>query len=189
MSPALWRNEELMESRERPKFTGVFTYRDPQGRFTLRFPSDWHLFELDQQLDGVLYSPHTVDPQTWVSIWVQKLEDAVVAEDAEDLQAGVDEGLAGLPECVVLTANNDVMGNLVRFERVYTFREGGAVRKRKAWLLYVSNLTIVLTFQGESEEEYEHWFAMANYSFNTFILPESLWFAADRDLNPHGIVM
>ena len=103
--------------------------------------------------------------------------------------SATDEALAAMPECEVLTANNDALGNLVRIERIYTFRDGDAIRKRKVWMLYVSQWNIVLTFQGETIEEYHHWFAMANYTFNSFNLPEALWFAADRDLNPHGIAI
>jgi len=37
---------------------------------------------------------------------------------------------------------------------------------------------------------YDYWFAMANYSYATFHLPEALWFATDRDLvgaaHPHS---
>jgi hypothetical protein len=176
-----------MSARERPKFTGVRTYLDPQGRFTMRFPTDWHRFELENNLDGFLYSPQAENPQTWVSVWLSHLDDVVVAEDLDELRAGADEGLSQLSDYQALTSNNDALGNLVRLERIYTFREGDVVRKRKVWMLYVAQWSYVITYQGENEEEYHHWFAMANYCFNAFNLPEALWFAADRDLNPHGI--
>ena len=178
-----------MEGRERPKFTGVSTYKDAHGRFSFRYPTDWNTFELENDLDGVLLSPQANEPQTWFSIWTQRLDDVVVADDLEELRVATDEALAALPECEVLTANNDALGNLVRIERIYTFRDGDAIRKRKVWMLYVSQWNIVLIFQGETIEEYHHWFAMANYTFNSFNLPEALWFAADRDLNPHGIAI
>ena len=81
-----------------------------------------------------------------------------------------------------------MLGNLIRCERIYTFREGageqgaGAVRKRKQWLLYVDTWLICLTWQGSSVAEYEYWFAMANHSFLTFELPQALWFYTDREL-------
>jgi hypothetical protein len=108
-----------------------------------------------------------------------------VAEDLEHLRLGVSEGLAQLADCKVEAASEVVLGNLIKFERVFTFRVDGAVRKRKLWMLYVDKWLIVLTWQGSSEEEYEYWLAMANYSFATFNLPEALWFATDRDLGGH----
>jgi hypothetical protein len=39
-----------------------------------------------------------------------------------------------------------------------------------------------LTLHGSSPEENQYWFAMANYAFLTFEIPEALWFATDRDL-------
>jgi hypothetical protein len=50
----------------------------------------------------------------------------------------------------------------------------------------VDKWQIALTYQGSSPEEYEYWFALANYSFATFTIPEALWFATDRDLIGYG---
>jgi uncharacterized protein YndB with AHSA1/START domain len=49
----------------RPRFIGVDTYCDPHGRFTFRYPTDWHRFELDNGLEGVLFSPEREDPKTF----------------------------------------------------------------------------------------------------------------------------
>ena len=172
-----------MATRQPPRFTGVHTYRDPQGRFSVRFPTDWHTFELSDNRDGFMVSPEAENPQTWFAIWLMPLEHAVVAEDMEDLQRGVEEGLAQLPECNVEAASNDNLSNLLKFERIFTFRDGDAVRKRKLWILYVDKWMYVLTFQGANVEEYHYWLAMVNYSYDTFTLPEALWFATDRDLS------
>jgi hypothetical protein len=75
-----------------------------------------------------------------------------------------------------------VLGNLVKFEHVFTFRDGEATRKWRQWQLYVDHWLMVATFQGESPEEYDYWFPIANHSFLSFTLPEQLWFAVDRDL-------
>jgi len=144
--------------------------------------------------EGFGFAPDMRDPATVFTVWAAPLGESVVAEDLDDLQAGVDEGLQALEDCTVEAAGNTVLGNLIRFERIYTFRERqgagdpndpndpGVVRKRKQWLLYVDKWLICLTWQGSSVEEYRYWFAMANQSFLTFELPTALWFYTDREL-------
>jgi hypothetical protein len=133
--------------------------------------------------EGFGFGPNPEDPQTLFTVWASPLPESVVAEDFDDLRAGVDEGLAALRDCSVEQAADDTLGNLIKFERVYTFREGEATRKRKQWLLYVDRWLMCLTWQGSSPEEYHYWLAMANQSFLGFELPEQLWFATDRDLS------
>ena len=171
----------MKEQRPGPFFTGINTYRDPKGRFSVRYPTDWHPFELEGR-EGRMFVPNPDDMQTALAVWVAPLEHAAVADDLPDLRAGVDEGLRVLPACHVESESDEALDNLIRFERVYTFQENGAIRKRKLWLLYASTWQIVLLWQASSVEEYDYWFAMANYSFLTFDLPEALLFATDRSL-------
>lgn len=170
-----------MTTRPPPRFTGVTTYRDPLGRFSFRYPTDWLTYGLEG-MEGVRYAPRADDPDTWLTAWIAPLAESVVAEDLEDLRQGVAEGLASLDDCQVESESEIVLGNLIKFERVFTVRDGEVRRKRKLWLLYVDRWQIVLTWQGASPEEYEYWLPMANYSFATFTLPEALWFSTDRDL-------
>jgi hypothetical protein len=132
--------------------------------------------------EGFGFAPDAADPETAFTVWVSPLGASVVAEDLEVLRSGVDAGLEALADCRVERADDDVLSNLVKFERIYTFREREAVRKRKQWLLYVDTWLICLTWQGSSPEAYQHWYAMANQSFLNFELPHALWFATDRDL-------
>lgn len=175
-----------MTTRQPPRFYGIDTYSDPQGRFRMRFPTTWQQSKLQHAdgtaLDGAMFLPDPDDPATSLSAWVSGLEHAVVAEDLEDLRQGVEEGLTRFPECRVESAADLVLSNLVKFERVFTYREDDTLRKRKFWMLYVDRWLIVVSYQGSSVEEYEYWLAMANYSYATFFLPEELWFATDRDL-------
>jgi hypothetical protein len=138
--------------------------------------------------EGIGFAPNPHDPHTVFTAWASPLGATVAAEDLEQLRAAVDEGLRGLEECSVEQASDLVLGNLIRFERIYTFRERqgpddpGAVRQRRQWLLYVAEWLICLIWQGSSPEEYRHWLAMANYSFFTFEIPTELWFFAERHL-------
>jgi hypothetical protein len=170
-----------MTTRQPPRFYGVTTYQDPLGRYSFRFPTDWLRFDLEGR-DGIRVAPSADDPETWFTAWVIPLEEPAVAEDLEILRAGVADGLARLADCAVESESEVVLGNLIRFERVFTFRDGEATRKRKFWILYVDKWQIMLTWQGSSEEEFEYWLPMANYAFATFSIPEALWFATDREL-------
>jgi hypothetical protein len=131
----------------------------------------------------VLFSPEAENPQTWFSVWVSRLDANVVAEDLEDLQLGVDEGLAQLADCKIELSSEEPLGNLIKFERIFTFREDDVIRKRRMWIMYVDTWQMVVTYQGATEEEYEYWLSMGNHSFHHFTIPEALWFATDRDLS------
>src|SRR5712691_5164295 len=111
-----------MTNRPPPRFTGVDTYKDPLGRFNFRFPTDWVQFSPPER-EGVMFSPPVGDPYTSFSAWVSKLDDSVVAEDLDELRAGVNEGLTQLSECHVEFEYEAVLSNLIKFERVFTFRE------------------------------------------------------------------
>lgn len=172
-----------MTERQPPRFTGVTTYTDPIGRFTFRYPTDWHQFELDNGLDGTMFSPHAEEPQTWFAAWVSGLDTSIVAEDLDDLRAGVDEGLAQMAQFQSELASEEIFGNLIKFERIYTFEDNGVTRKRKVYILYVDHWVFVFTYQGETPEEWKYWLPMGNYSFFTINLPPELWFATDRTLS------
>jgi hypothetical protein len=165
-----------------PQYRGIRTYRDPGGRFQFRYPSDWHSFELSGDRDGVMYSPEPEGPKTWFAVWSTRLQDKVVAEDVDVLREGVEEGLYQLPDLCVESRSDDVFGNMIRFERIYTFRENGAIRKRKVWMLYVFKWLFALVAQGETAEEYQYWYPMLGGCIDSFDLPPELWFASDRDL-------
>ena len=171
-----------MADRERPKYQGIRTYLDPHGRFTFRYPSDWHEHELADGRDGVLYSPQPEAPETWFAVWSTRLQDIVQAGDLAVLREGVNEGLYQLPGVRVESASEDVLGNLIRFERIYTFEENGATRRRKVWMLYVYKWALALIAQGASPEEYDDWSMMLEDCFDDFDLAPTLWYASDPEV-------
>ncbi len=172
-----------MTTRPRPRFTGVRTHIDPIGRFTFRYPTGWHQFELEEEREGVMYAPEASNPLTFFAVWATKLETSIVMEDADDLREGIEQGFTQLPEFTVVSSSEATYGNLLKFERIFTFRDDQVIRKRKLWILYVDVWQLVVTFQGETPEEYDHWLPMGNYCLSTFNVPAELWFATDRDLN------
>ena len=170
-----------MTIRPPPRFYGVTTFRDHLGRFSFRYPTHWPRFDLEGK-DGIRVAPRRDDPDTWFTASVEELDEQIVAEDLDTLVRGVDEGLAQLTSCNVEEGSEFPLGNLIKFERVFTFSENGVVRKRKFWVLYVDKWLMVLAWQGSTPAEYEYWLPMANYAYATFELPNALWFATDRDL-------
>ena len=171
-----------MANKDRPRYKGIKSFRDPQGRFLFRYPSDWHLHELADDRDGIMVSPEAENPQTWFATWATELPDRVVAEDLATLREGVDEGLYQLPGLRLESSSERLFGNLIRFERVYTFRENGATRQRKVWMLYVYKWAFALIAQGATPEEYEYWSIMLNNCIDEFDLAPALWFAGDPDM-------
>jgi hypothetical protein len=175
-----------MTNRPSPKFTGIDTYADVKGRYTVRYPSDWHKFDLDFGLEGALFSPSATNTNTYVAVWCQGLDFAAEGRDADDIAKAFDEGLSQLADYTQIEGDNVVIGNLIKLERFYTFNDNGIIRKRKVWAMYVGKWLMVLTYQGETVEEWEHWYAMANQSFFHFVIPPELWFTMERDLTVKG---
>jgi hypothetical protein len=173
----------MVAERERPKYRGIRTYVDPQGRFKFRYPSDWHQHELADGRDGVLFSPHSENPETWFAVWATRLEHTVQAGDLSVLREGVNEGLYQLPGVRIESSSEDTLGDLLRFERLYTFEENGATRQRKVWILYVYKWAFALVAQGATPEEYEYWSIMLQNCIDEFDLAPALWFASDPELS------
>jgi len=172
----------MSNDRPGPYFTSLHQYRDKLGRFSIRIPGDWHEFELEDDREGVLFSPQDDAPTTYVAGWVSQLTEHVVAEDMPVLLEGVEEGLRQLDNIDVLESKDDTISNLVKFERIYEFDDAGIRRKRRVWMMYVDTWSMVVIYQGETPAEYDYWISMGNYSFGTFNIPEALWFATDREL-------
>ncbi|MFM7678862.1 MAG: hypothetical protein ACKO83_08440 [Roseiflexaceae bacterium] len=176
----------MTSSRPTPKFVGIDTFRDHLGRFTVRYPSDWHLFDIDFGRDGKLFAPSATNTNTYVAVWVDKLDFTADGSDAPALAKAFNQGLNQLGDCTIIEQDDAVISNLIKLERFYTFNDNGVIRKRKVWAMYVAQWLIVLTFQGETVEEWEHWYAMANQSFHHFVIPPELFFAMDKDLMQKG---
>lgn len=165
-----------------PLFTGITTYQDPQGRFKFRHPSDWIRSDLEEDREGVHVRPEEDDLETHFAVWISSHDVHVVADDLPEVKRGFDDGMASLPDLNVEFANEDTVNNIVRVERVVTFTGGGETRRRKVWALYVDTFQLLVVYQGSTIGEYDYWLPMGNYCFQTFELPNELWFATDPEL-------
>jgi hypothetical protein len=171
-----------------PKFVGVDTYTDKDNRFQFRYPTDWAKFEIEGQADSVLFSPYRdqASPKTFISGYARDLDFDATAEDLEDLTLAVTEGLEQFAGLKIEHASNDVFGNLIKFDRTFTFVENGVTRKRHTWIMYVGRFQIVFAYQGESVEDYDYFLPMGNTLFFHIKIPDSFWYSTDRDLNKFG---
>lgn len=170
------------ERTERPRFTGITTFNDHLGRYEFRYPWDWIESELEDDREGVIMRPVEEDQNTYFAVWVNELDVAVVADDLPDLRDGFEAGLSQLADAEVEKADDQNYNNIVKIERIFTFREDGATRKRRVWALYADRWQFLVVFQGSTVEEYHYWLPMGNYCFSAFKLPEALWFATDPEL-------
>jgi len=163
----------------RPRFTGVTTYADPDGRYEFRHPSDWFRDRLADDLDGVIVGPDRADQATHFAVAVRDLGVAVTAEDLSLLRDGFEEGLAALPDVSVEAVADTTYNDIVKVERTLTFTDEGEVRKRRVWSMYADHWQFIVVFQGATVEEFHYWLPMGNYCFTSFQLPMALWYATD----------
>lgn len=163
----------------RPRFTGITTYSDEQGRYEFRHPWGWERSDLDDDRDGVIVRPEADDEATYFAVWVSELKLSVVADDLPDLRAGLDDGLAQLADLQVEDSQDATYNNIVKLDRVITFTEDGQTRKRRLWAMYADRWQFLVAFQGSTVEEYHYWLPMGNYCYSAFQLPQALWFATD----------
>lgn len=163
----------------RPRFTGVTTYADEQGRYEFRHPWGWERSELEDDRDGVIVRPEADDESTYFAVWVTELALSVVAEDLPDLRDGLDDGLTQLADLQVEESSENTYNNIVKLERTITFTEDGVTRKRRLWALYADRWQYLVAYQGSTVDEYKYWLPMGNYCYTAFQLPQALWFATD----------
>lgn len=170
------------ERHGRPQYTGISTYRDPLGRFEFKHATDWIADELTDEREGTIFLFEPGVLESYFAVWVSDLGERVQAEDLDVLRDGFTAGLEQLSGLQIEQARDDTIENLVKLERIFTFDEDGARRKRRIWAIYVDHWQIMLVFQAATVEEYAFWEPMGNYAFARFGLPPDLWSAVDRDL-------
>jgi hypothetical protein len=176
------RKEHQMTAKPPPQFSGICTYRDADGVFELRYPRNWNVFSLASGQDGIMVSPEAQAPQSYLAAYKQHLDERITLEDLDDLRLGLDGGVQDQFDCTIDNRSEDIFDNLMRFERIFTFRQGRVTCKRRLWVIYADRWQIVLIWHGATIEEFHYWYPMTNYSFLTLKLSDFLWFLTDREL-------
>jgi len=155
---------------DRPFFTGITSYRDPGGRFSFRYPWDWHREQLDQDRDGVMLRPDPDERATYVAAWATALDTEIISADLAVLKEGLDAGQRKLPGLNVISADDEALEEIIRLERVVRFTEDGLIRQRRTWAIYTGRMQLVIIFQGRSPEAFDYWLPMGNYCYATLDL-------------------
>ena len=153
----------------KPAFEGLVLEQNEQWRYYFWYPKGWHRYDLSDGRVGALCSPQ-IEPTTFFSVEAQALPVSVQPDDLDALREGVQEGLAQLPGLDVESAQESCAGGLIAFERIYTFQDGGVIRKRRIRLLYSADKLYSLISQGGSEQAYARYLSMLNYCQLTFQL-------------------
>jgi hypothetical protein len=169
-----------MINRPAATFEGIQIYLDPDELFKFRYALNWDVWEMPEHPGGRLVSPPHTAGAVWLAAWKQDLGSAILPEDVDTLRAGLEEGLRQLGENVLVSrAQDEWIGNLLRFERVFSFERGGESFQRRQWVVFADHYQIVLIYHAPASD-YEHWLAMANYTFFTFEIPEFVYFNAEQ---------
>jgi hypothetical protein len=57
-----------MSKQSPPRFRGIRIHRDPDGVYQFHYPTDWAVFRLSEDRDGIMLSPEAEAAATWLSV-------------------------------------------------------------------------------------------------------------------------
>lgn len=120
-------------------------------------PDDWYKMDMNDEHQGVLFSPYKDDFNTCFLFEKRTLRVLVTKEDADALREGFNKGLLGLPGIQVLSTDETLAEKMQMFDAIYTFMEGNERRQRWMRCLYWGYNQLILIAQGRSAEDFERW--------------------------------
>ena len=159
----------MTETRENPRYRGMHKHMDKEEGYAFWVPAGWHLFEMTEDYRGVIYSPYADSFDTSFSAYKRQLDYSVDKGDVPALREGFEKGLLALPGVEVEWQNETVTATLITLEARFTFLEEGMRRKRWTRAIYWGDGQLVLTAQGATSDEFEHWLPMF---YNTMVTVE-----------------
>jgi hypothetical protein len=121
----------VVAQRRPARFTGIATYVDPRGLYTFRYPSDWTQIA-NTDGDGVAFVPNEDDPRTVITSYASQISWAVGSRDLALLGRQVDGEIGRLPDAVIRERNDEAIGEVLRLDRVVSFRDGDQSWKRSS---------------------------------------------------------
>jgi hypothetical protein len=153
---------------------GLRIHRDLDWQYSLWCPLDWQRYDMQDQY-GFVYAPGE-DLRTGFYIAVQDLSDQlderITEADLPALYAGMQEGLATLPDCKILHEKEIAKEAAIGFEIMLTFTLEGETCKRLMRLLYNDRQQFTLYGQGVPVYEYEVFRNTFEYIYTTFTFGE-----------------
>jgi hypothetical protein len=169
-----------MNKSSPPAFEGIQTYLDKDGIYKLRYALNWYVVDMPEHADGIRVAPQPSASPVWIAVWKQKNKFCALLKDTEMLESGFDEGLEQLGgNTKILQRNADWIGSLLRMDRTFTFENDGQTYQRRQWIIYAGYYQIVVIFHAP-ESDFSYWLGMANYSFASLVIPESVYFIAEK---------
>jgi hypothetical protein len=169
-----------MNKSSPPAFEGIQTYVDKDGVFKFRYALNWQVLDMPEHADGIRVAPPPISSPVWIAVWKQKNKVSALVEDTEMLESGFDEGIQQLGENIhIIHRSSEWIGGLLRMERIFSFENSGQKFQRRQWLIYAGYYQISVIFHA-LESDFSYWLGMANYSFYSLVIPESVYFIAEK---------
>ena len=152
---------------DRPKFRRVSIYNSHDRRLSFWYNSDWQIVESAAPSTCVTLLPEPADPATVMTLTIQDVESPVAIAERDYIVEGIEEGLSQLENCVIerMIDLKDV-GDW-GLEWVCTFSFSGQRRRRRARLFFSDHYQSSVMFQGSSEERFEYWRGMFEFTMLT----------------------
>jgi hypothetical protein len=140
---------------EDPPIQGLLWYRDEL--FSFFIPIGWQQSDWDDGRAGVLYHPVPDDPQTVFAVDVTDLGMVISPEDLDRLDADFLDAIEQLPDAEIESHDKAIVGEQMRLDYKYTYREGCVVRRRWVRVFFLGAHETTMTAQGSSLDLYDYW--------------------------------
>ena len=140
---------------EHPPIQGLLWHRDEH--FSFFIPIGWQRSDWDDGRASVRYYPVPDDPQTLFAVEEKDLGMAMSPEDLDRLDAEFVDAIEELPEAAIELRDKAVVGEQMRLEYKYTFREGCVVRRRWVRVFFLGTRATTMMAQGSTLDLYDYW--------------------------------
>lgn len=159
----------MAERTQRPAFTGLDVHRDLTYRYSLLYPTGWHVAELETtEGAGAILAPEAGDTLNSLSVAARDLGTTVTADDLAALREGFTEGLAALPEVAIASQDDWAIGDTLGLDAVFTYHDGAETRQRWVRLVYRGTTEVRLIAQGATPADYQYWLPMFTQAMRSF---------------------
>jgi len=146
----------MTESRDNPRYTGMFKHLDDQAGYGVWIPSGWHYTPMTGGRRGIFYAPKADDIQTSFSIEKHDLDISIRAKDIKILAKGFMDGIEALPEVEVESHEESVgKSGVILLQARFTFVEDGMRRKRWTRIVYWGTGQLTMIAQGATVADFD----------------------------------
>lgn len=158
------------KKKSEPIYTGIKSYPDKEGGYSVWLPSDWRKIDMVEGRRGWVFTPNKDNFDNCFIAEKITLDYVTTPDDKDILFEGFEEGIKNFPEVEIEETNSQSGEHAIILEAKFTFSEDGQRRKRWVKSLYWGEGNLVLMAQGATVEEYEYWLPMFYNTMNTYEL-------------------